>query len=146
MCLQGFLLKANLDHDHIVIISLLQCLSRCVPCLDRSTSKSHCSRLFWPIVTLAQVSTSHIFGASLDLLEAIVETMRSVGGFRHDAKPQKSIPGDDAGVLSAPFMRVCTSKSRMKNLEDLAKITGLSFKSSFSYSLVGSIMKVCVSV
>lgn len=106
------------------IISMLRCITRVVPALE--TESRYLASLFWLAVALLHSSYLDFFEEAANMLSVTIETMEAQGFFSQDSV---------ADVLLS--MRMPLEDTAVQ-LDDLL---GLSFQSSFSFSLVATIFK-----
>ncbi|KAI0355329.1 hypothetical protein OH77DRAFT_1424817 [Trametes cingulata] len=112
------------ETDTTSVLSMLRCITNVVPAT--SGSSRYLSQLFWLAVALLQSSHMALYVEAIRLLRVTVEIMAEHGHFRERGVPATLLEG-----------RV--------PLEDIAcqldHLLGLSFESSFSFSLAATIFK-----
>ncbi|THH31919.1 hypothetical protein EUX98_g2275 [Antrodiella citrinella] len=112
------------DNETIAVLSMLRCIYRVVPALPPQSR--YLPQLFWLAVALLQSGLINFYTESIQLLQATLTRMSDQGMFR------------DRGVA-------ITLLDGRAPLEDVAcqldNILGLSFETSFSFSLAAIIFK-----
>ncbi|KAH9854976.1 hypothetical protein C2E23DRAFT_883516 [Lenzites betulinus] len=111
------------EADTTSVLSMLRCITNVVPA---SGGSRYLSQLFWLAVSLLQSSYVALYGEAIRLLQVTVENMAEHGLFRERGVPATLLEGREP-------------------LEDIAcqldHLLGLSFESSFSFSLAATIFK-----
>lgn len=117
-------LSQSSETDTTSVLSMLRCITNVVPAT--SGNSRYLSQLFWLAVALLQSSHMALYVEAIRLLRVIVENMAEHGHFRERGVPATLLEG-----------RI--------PLEDIAcqldHLLGLSFDSSFSFSLAATIFK-----
>ncbi|OJT09503.1 Neurofibromin [Trametes pubescens] len=117
-------LSQSSETDTTSVLSMLRCITNVVPAA--SGNSRYLSQLFWLAVALLQSSHMALYVEAIRLLRVTVENMAEHGHFRERGVPATLLEG-----------RI--------PLEDIAcqldHLLGLSFDSSFSFSLAATIFK-----
>lgn len=120
----GTALSRSSDSDTLTVVSMLRCFAKVVPALPQNSH--YLPHLFWLAVSLLQSAYVPYYAEATDLLKVTMDTMVNQGVF------------DRSGVSA-------TLLNERDQLEDITvqfdQILGLSFTSSFSFSLAAVIFK-----
>jgi neurofibromin 1 len=116
--------KSMNDNDHDLSVSLIICLSHLYEYLPASSP--YFKTIFWVAMAIVQISDEKLFQAALPLLQVILKIQ--VGeGF------EKGVEETYMAVRDGPVDQI---------LSKLEQITGMSFKTSFSFGVAGNLLKV----
>jgi neurofibromin 1 len=117
-------LAQSSETDTTSVLSMLRCIYKVVPAL--SPSSKYCTQLFWLAVALLQSSHVAFYVQAADLLRQTLEVLQAHNAFRDSSV---------ADVLLESRMHLD------ETLGQLDQILGLSFDTSFSFSLASIIFK-----
>src|SRR6202044_4201076 len=115
-------LAQSSETDTTSVLSMLRCIYKVVPAL--SPSSKYCTQLFWLAVALLQSSHVAFYVQAADLLRQTLEVLQAHNAFRDSSV---------ADVLLESRMHLD------ETLGQLDQILGLSFDTSFSFSLASII-------
>lgn len=117
-------LSQSSENDTTTVVSMLRCISRVVPALPHNSR--YLCQLFWLAVALLQSSHMALYIEAISLLQVTLQAMASQGAFK-----EKGVSG--------------TLLEGRVALEEIAcqldQLLGLSFESSFSFSLASIVFK-----
>ncbi|KAI0371618.1 hypothetical protein BV20DRAFT_1017123 [Pilatotrama ljubarskyi] len=112
------------ETDTTSVLSMLRCITNVVPAT--SASSRYLSQLFWLAVALLQSSHMALYVEAIRLLRVTVEIMAEHGHFKERGVPTTLLEG------RVPLEEIACQ---------LDHLLGLSFDSSFSFSLAATIFK-----
>ena len=121
--LRTALRESMYSNNHELSVALILCLSHLYEYLPASSP--YFKTVFWVAMAIIQISDEKLFQAALALIQVVLK-IQDAEGF------ERGIEETYMGVRDGPVDQI---------LSKLEQLTGLSFKSSFSFGVAGNLLK-----